>query len=236
MAQRPALLFPVYSHYAVIAFGTPIVTVGNVRRAIGSAMLGRTEALALARNLPGSGAVGALERQPVAIAPVLGECGQWTFATTVRAKLDLCHASKSSGGYDNSDQDQLSLAAFLDECPNEVFCVAFQDVVNFVENGVDVLGQFLVALAEVGRGLLGLLDLVLTLALWPVLLVGRHLRVPFRSDPLTLARTGAGLASARGVLRCCSCPTRTAASRREQLCGQPTNAGVERNPPVGTTA
>src|ERR1700742_587426 len=48
-------------------------------------------------------------------------------------------------------------AAFLDITADKLLRVLFENVVDFVEEGVDVLGQLLVALLEVGGGgLLGL--------------------------------------------------------------------------------
>src|SRR4051812_45992864 len=53
------------------------------------------------------------------------------------------------------------LAAFLNESANEVLGVRLENLVDLVEDRVDVLGQFLVALGDVGGGLGGLVDLVL---------------------------------------------------------------------------
>src|ERR1700712_3816864 len=45
-----------------------------------------------------------------------------------------------------------SLPAFLYIAADEFLRIFFQHVVNFIQNGVDVLGQFLVALGDLGVG------------------------------------------------------------------------------------
>src|SRR4051812_28571273 len=74
------------------------------------------------------------------------------------------------------------LTALLDECPDKVFSIGLQHVVDLVEDGVDVLSQLLVAFGDVGICLDGLLDIVVLLALRPALaaVVGRHHGPPSR--------------------------------------------------------
>src|SRR4051812_40918522 len=79
-----------------------------------------------------------------------------------------------------------SLTSFLYISPNEFFRIRLQYLVNFIENGIDVFGHFLVAFGDLGvdRGL----DLVGLLART------RRLLLP------------AGVPGSHAVLRCCSWP------------------------------
>src|SRR5438270_287535 len=70
------------------------------------------------------------------------------------------------------------LPALLDEAPDEVLGVGFEHVVDLVEQGVDVLGQLLVALGDVTGGLdLDLVDFAFAL-LWTALVMRRHRATP----------------------------------------------------------
>jgi hypothetical protein len=61
-------------------------------------------------------------------------------------------------------RDEL-LAPFLNKCPHEVLGIRLKHFVDFVQYGVDVLGELLVTLGYVGARLDGLFDLVLGLLL-----------------------------------------------------------------------
>src|SRR2546423_1510980 len=69
-----------------------------------------------------------------------------------------------------------SLAALLDERANEVLGVRLEDVVYFVEDRIDVLGQFLVSLRDIRLGVsLDLVDIVgLPLRAALTTVMGRH--------------------------------------------------------------
>src|SRR6476659_9733345 len=72
------------------------------------------------------------------------------------------------------------LAALLDESADEVFGIGLQDIVDFIENCIDVFGQLLMALGDVGLRLgLDLVGLVLIL-LGPALaaLMRGHRQLP----------------------------------------------------------
>src|SRR6478609_6521834 len=79
-----------------------------------------------------------------------------------------------------------SLAALLDEGANEVLGVRLEDVVYFVEDRIDVLGQFLVSLRDIRRGVsLDLVDIVgLPLRAALTTVMGRH-----RGTPLVRTRS-----------------------------------------------
>ena len=81
-----------------------------------------------------------------------------------------------------------SLAALLDEGANEVLGVRLEDVIDLVEDRVDVLGQFLVSLGDIRRGVsLDLVDLVgLPLRAALTTVMGRHRGTPSFVLDLTL--------------------------------------------------
>src|SRR5690349_13836766 len=89
----------------------------------------------------------------------------------------------TSSAFINDAPVRLSLTSFLDECPNEVFGICLEDIVDFVEDCVDVFGQLFMAFSDVGLRLgLDLVDLVLVL-LGPALaaLMRGHRQLPLLS-------------------------------------------------------
>src|SRR5690242_13708463 len=81
-----------------------------------------------------------------------------------------------------------SLAALLDEGANEILGIRLEDVIDLVEDRIDILGQFLVSLRNVRRGVgLDLVDLVgLPLRAALTTVVGRHRGTPSFVLDLTL--------------------------------------------------